>query len=252
MFQSLHDLTPIWADLLPSSFYSHYSKYPGLLSVPHKPILYLGPLLLTSEKAMAPHSSTLAWKIPRTVEPGRLQSMGSLRVRHDWATSLSLLTYMHWRRKWHPTPVLLPGKSHGRWSLVGCYLWGRTESDTTETTEQQQHLTFLFLKHLHGWLPHFFQASLHLLLFREIFPSVFSGVPQFPSQPLNFSPHTPHFSLSSTSVLVLFFVSSSVNPLSDLFCKFCASWGWFLWVAFSGFCCPSAIGYDWPLGVLAD
>ena len=41
-------------------------------------------------KAMAPHSSTLAWKIPWTKEPGRLQSMGSLRVRHDWATSLSL------------------------------------------------------------------------------------------------------------------------------------------------------------------
>ena len=42
------------------------------------------------EKAMAPHSSTLAWKIPWTEEPGGLQSVGSLRVRHDWATSLSL------------------------------------------------------------------------------------------------------------------------------------------------------------------
>ena len=42
-----------------------------------------------SEKAMAPHSSTLAWKIPWTEEPGRLQSMGSLRVEHDWVTSLS-------------------------------------------------------------------------------------------------------------------------------------------------------------------
>ena len=44
---------------------------------------------LVMEKAMAPHSSTLAWKIPWIEEPGRLQSMGSLRVRHDWATSLS-------------------------------------------------------------------------------------------------------------------------------------------------------------------
>ena len=44
----------------------------------------------TEEKAMAPHSSTLAWKIPRTEERGRLQSMGLLRVGHDWATSLSL------------------------------------------------------------------------------------------------------------------------------------------------------------------
>ena len=43
----------------------------------------------SSEKAMATHSSTLAWKIPWMEEPGRLQSMGSLRVGHDWATSLS-------------------------------------------------------------------------------------------------------------------------------------------------------------------
>ena len=78
--------------------------------------------------AMAPHSRTLAWKIPWTEEPGRLQSMGSLRVGHDWATSLSLFTFMHWRRKWPPTPVFLPGESQGRGSLVGCRLWGRTES----------------------------------------------------------------------------------------------------------------------------
>ena len=60
------------------------------------------------EKAMAPHSSTLAWKIPLTEEPGRLQSMGSLRVGHDWATSLWL------------TPVFLPRESQGWGSLVGC------------------------------------------------------------------------------------------------------------------------------------
>ena len=83
---------------------------------------------------MAPHSSTLAWKIPWTEEPSRLQSMGSLRVRHDWATSLSLFTFMHWRRKWQPIPVFLPGESQGRGSLVGCRQWGRTESDTTEVT----------------------------------------------------------------------------------------------------------------------
>ena len=62
-----------------------------------------------SEKAMAPHSSTLAWKIPWTEEPGGLQSIGSRRVGHDWATSLSLFTFMHWRRKWQHTPVFLPG-----------------------------------------------------------------------------------------------------------------------------------------------
>ena len=63
---------------------------------------------------------TLAWKIPWMEEPGRLQSMGSLRVGHDWATSLSLFTFMHCRRKWQPTPVFLPGESQGRGSLVGC------------------------------------------------------------------------------------------------------------------------------------
>ena len=45
------------------------------------------------QKAMATHSSTLAWKIPWTEEPGRLQSSGSQRVGHDWATSLSLFTF---------------------------------------------------------------------------------------------------------------------------------------------------------------
>ena len=77
------------------------------------------------EKAMATHSSTLAWKIPWMEEPGRLQSMGSLRVRHDWMTSLSLSSFMHWRRKWQPNPVFLPGESHGRRSLVSCSPWGR-------------------------------------------------------------------------------------------------------------------------------
>ena len=83
---------------------------------------------------MATHSSTLAWKIPGTEEPGRLRSMGSVRVGHDCANSLSLFTFMHWRRKWQPTPVFLPGESQGQWSLVGCRLWGCTESDTTEAT----------------------------------------------------------------------------------------------------------------------
>ena len=65
------------------------------------------------EKAMATHSSTFAWKIPWTEEPGRLQSMELLRVRHDWATSLSLFTFLRWRRKWQPTPVFLPGPRDG-------------------------------------------------------------------------------------------------------------------------------------------
>ena len=94
-------------------------------------IFYLG---LSLEKAMAPHSSTLAWRILWTEEPGGLQSMGSLRIRDDWATSFSLFTFMHWRRRRQSTPVFVPGESHGWGSLVGCYLWGHTESDTTEVT----------------------------------------------------------------------------------------------------------------------
>ena len=83
---------------------------------------------------MATHSSTPAWKIPWMEEPGRLHSMGLLRVGHDRATLLSLFTFMHWRKKWQPTPVFLLGESQGQGNLVGCRLWGRTESDTTEVT----------------------------------------------------------------------------------------------------------------------
>ena len=70
------------------------------------------------------------------------QPMGSLRVRHYWATSHSLFTFMHWRRKWQPTPVFLPGESQRRGSLVGCHLWGCAESDTTEAIWQQQQQHF--------------------------------------------------------------------------------------------------------------
>ena len=123
-------------------------------------------------EGMATHSSIPAWRIPWTEEPGGLQSMGSQRVGHVWwlstregngttlqysclenpmdggawwatvhglaksRTRLShfTFTFMHWRRKWQPTPVFLPGESQGRGSLVGCRLWGCTESDTTEAT----------------------------------------------------------------------------------------------------------------------
>ena len=95
---------------------------------------------------MAPHSSTLAWKIhgQRTLvgySPwGREESNTTERLHFHF----SLFTFMHWRRKWQPTPVFLPGESQGQGSLVGCGLWGRTESDTTESTQQQQQLP--------GWL----------------------------------------------------------------------------------------------------
>ena len=111
------------------------------------------------EKEMATHSSILAWRIPQTEEPGGLQSMGSQRVRHDGATSLHFSSppelpwwlsgkestcqcrrcgfnpwvgKIPWRRQWQPTPVFLPGKSHGQRSLVGYSPQGHKESDTTE------------------------------------------------------------------------------------------------------------------------
>ena len=54
-------------------------------------------------------------------------------MSRTWLSDFTF-TFMHWRRKWQPTPVFLPGESQGWGSLVGCRLWGRTESDTTEAT----------------------------------------------------------------------------------------------------------------------
>ena len=79
------------------------------------------------------HSSTVAWKIPWKEEPGGLQSMGSLSQTQLSDVTFTY-TFMHWRRKRQPTPVFLPGDSQGWGSLVGCRLWGRTESDMTEVT----------------------------------------------------------------------------------------------------------------------
>ena len=77
--------------------------------------------LLSRKRTMAPHSSTLAWKIPWTEEPGGLQSMGSLRVGHNWATSLWLFTFMHWRRKWQLLQCSClenPGDGGAWWAAV--------------------------------------------------------------------------------------------------------------------------------------
>ena len=108
------------------SWCSHCGKQYGSSSKETKNSYHM---IQSLEKAMATHSSTLAWKIPWVEEPGRLQSTGLLGVGHDWVTSLSLFTFIHWRRERQPTPVFLPGESQGRGSLVGCRLWGRTESE---------------------------------------------------------------------------------------------------------------------------
>ena len=98
------------------------------------------------EVEMATHSMILAWKISWTEEPDRLQSKRSHRDTgiYIWVPVYVAQGHIHasltdfislgplQRRRWHPTPVLLPGKSHGRKSLVGCSPWGREESDMTE------------------------------------------------------------------------------------------------------------------------
>ena len=83
------------------------------------------------EKVMATHSSSLAWKIPWTEEP---EAAVHGVVKSQTGLNDFTFTFMHWRRKWQPTPVFLPGESQGRGSLVGCSLWGRTESDTIKVT----------------------------------------------------------------------------------------------------------------------
>ena len=104
---------------------------PGIEPAP--PALEGEVLITTGPPGKSPRSVFLKMSdIEQTEEPGRLQSMGLLRVGHDWVSSL--FTFMHWRRKWQPTPVLLPGESQGWGSLVRCRLWGRTELDTTEVT----------------------------------------------------------------------------------------------------------------------
>ena len=75
------------------------------------------------EMAMAPHSSTLlAWKIPWTEEPGRLQSMGFLRVGRGWATSLPLFTFIRWRRNGNPLQCscLENPRDRGAWWAAVC------------------------------------------------------------------------------------------------------------------------------------
>ena len=84
---------------------------------------------------------------------GRLQSMGLLRVRHDWGTSLSLFTFMHWRRKWQPTPVFLPGESHGRkawWAAVHGVAQSRTRLKRLSSSSRRNRLGMPWM-----WVPSF-------------------------------------------------------------------------------------------------
>ena len=119
------------------SLLQHHSSKHSILQRSAFFIVRLSHLYMITGKTIALTRWTFVGKVmsllfnmlSRLVSPGGLQSTGSLGVWHDWMTSLSLFTFMHWRRKWQPNPVFLPGESQGRGSLVGC-----TESDTTEAT----------------------------------------------------------------------------------------------------------------------
>ena len=94
---------------------------------------------------MAPHSSTLVWKIPWTEEPGRLQSMGSLRVGHNWATSLSLFTFMHWRRKCNPLQCSClenPRDGGAWWAAVHGVSQSRTRLKWLSSSSSCRYLVF--------------------------------------------------------------------------------------------------------------
>ena len=129
---------------------------------------------LLSEKAMAPHSSTLAWHIPWTEEPGGLQSMGSLRVGHDWATSLSLFTFMHWRRKLQPSPVFLPLPRTGDPGGLPSVGYHRVRHDwsnlTVGTNEIIHFVTFTVRKTLNYsfWIHMFFHLSREAILLSSV------------------------------------------------------------------------------------
>ena len=87
---------------------------------------------------MATHSNTMdggAWQ-------AAVHGVAKSRTRLSDFT----FTFMHWRRKWQPTPEFLPGESQEQGSLVGCRLWGRTESDTTEAIQQQQQQNIDYLQ----------------------------------------------------------------------------------------------------------
>ena len=140
MLWAIYFLSPVLSLLFIYLFETTWSRNNlVLMSVATAPLgISEGCVVNLTGEGNGTQSSTLAWKIPWIEEPGRLQSTGSQRVGYDWATSLSLFTFMHWRRKWQTTPVFFPGESQGWRSLVGFRLWGCAESDMTEVTKKQQ------------------------------------------------------------------------------------------------------------------
>ena len=105
-------------------------KFQGVLHMASCPISSVA----SAPAAAALGKKELQWQTPCRGAGSRNHFAGHSMWVNAWAASLSLFTFLHWRRKWQPTPVFLPGESQGRGSLVGCRLCGRTELDTTGAT----------------------------------------------------------------------------------------------------------------------
>ena len=108
-------------DIFQSYYTVEFSKFSGILRAAHLSqhhLLVFEIAQLELEKAMAPHSSTLAWQIPWTEEPSRLQSMGSWRVGHDWVTSLSLFHFHALEKEMAPSCLENPRDGRAWWTAV--------------------------------------------------------------------------------------------------------------------------------------
>ena len=126
-------------------------------------------------------------------------------------------TFRHWRRKWQPTPVFLPREPQGWQSLVGCHLWGRTESDTTEATQQQQHQDVFHSKLQKAWIN--VAQNTYYLLQKSLVRSQFLGVNLVPHHVV-WSPLFPPFSLHT---LLSSMYPQSLSECSSSFSTSCST-----------------------------
>ena len=180
---------------------------------------------------MAPHSSTLAWKIPWMEEPGRLQSMGLLRVRHDWATSLSLFTFMHWRRKWQPTSVLawrIPGTEEpSELPSIGLHRVGHDWSDLAAVAAAQCRCLFFFLilsKNVSCTPPNFPRTT----VFVSIISSFISFSPSRSHSFFHFRMNSDYFEVIDTEVSPIYPCLIGAHTPQGLLVKSWAhiEWSW--------------------------